>query len=70
MELQFYGANCIRLTTKKASIVIDDNLVDLGLKSVTKPGDIAMISLSNWARLIFLLSRLVVMAIRLIQLVR
>jgi L-ascorbate metabolism protein UlaG (beta-lactamase superfamily) len=39
MELQFYGANCVRVTTKKGSFVIDDNLADLGLKSVTKPGD-------------------------------
>jgi L-ascorbate metabolism protein UlaG (beta-lactamase superfamily) len=42
MELQFYGANCVRLTTKKVSIIIDDNLADLGLKSVTKSGDIAL----------------------------
>lgn len=42
MELQFYGANCIRLVTKKATIVIDDNLAELGLKSVTRPGDVAL----------------------------
>lgn len=42
MEVQFYGANAIRLTTKKASIIIDDNLADLGLSSVTKAGDIAI----------------------------
>lgn len=24
MEIQFYGANCVRVTTKKASVVIDD----------------------------------------------
>jgi L-ascorbate metabolism protein UlaG (beta-lactamase superfamily) len=42
MELQFYGANCLRITTKKAAIVIDDNLKDLGLKSITKKGDIAL----------------------------
>jgi len=40
MEIQYYGANCVRLTTKKASITVDDNLGDLGLKSITKPGDI------------------------------
>lgn len=40
MELQYYGANCIRLNAKKASIVIDDNLEQVGLKSITKPGDI------------------------------
>jgi L-ascorbate metabolism protein UlaG (beta-lactamase superfamily) len=42
MEIQFYGANCVRLTAKKANITIDDNLTDLGLKSVTKKGDIAL----------------------------
>lgn len=24
MEIQFYGANCVRLSTKKASIIVDD----------------------------------------------
>ncbi len=42
MEIQFYGANCISLTTKKATITIDDNLSDMGLKSITKNGDIAL----------------------------
>lgn len=42
MELQYYGANCLRLTSKQASIVIDDNLEDLGLESQVKPGDIAI----------------------------
>lgn len=42
MELQYYGANCLRITTKKATIVIDDNLSELGLKSVTKPTDISL----------------------------
>jgi L-ascorbate metabolism protein UlaG (beta-lactamase superfamily) len=57
MEIQFYGANCIRLTTKKASIIIDDNLADLGLKSVTKSGDIALFTSAHGeapsARLVF-----------------
>ena len=42
MELQYYGANCIRLSTKKATVVIDDNLATLGVKAQTKPGDIAL----------------------------
>jgi L-ascorbate metabolism protein UlaG (beta-lactamase superfamily) len=42
MEVQFYGANCVRLSSKKASIVIDDNLADLGVKSITKPGEISL----------------------------
>ncbi len=42
MELQFYGANCVRIVTKKATIVIDDNLSGLGLKPVVKPGDMLL----------------------------
>lgn len=42
MELQFYGANCLRVSTKKAQIVVDDNLEKLGLKSITKPTDISL----------------------------
>jgi len=42
MDIQFYGANCVTLATKQARIVIDDNLADLGAKSVTKSGDIAL----------------------------
>jgi L-ascorbate metabolism protein UlaG (beta-lactamase superfamily) len=42
VELQYYGANCLRIATKKAVIVIDDNLDKLGLKSITKPTDIAL----------------------------
>jgi len=42
MELQYYGANCLRLSAKKGQIVVDDNLAKLGLKTVTKPGDISL----------------------------
>jgi hypothetical protein len=42
MELQYYGANCLRLSAKKAQIVVDDNLAKLGLKAVTKPTDISL----------------------------
>jgi hypothetical protein len=42
VDLQFYGANCITLTHKGARIVIDDNLADLGAKSITKPDDVAL----------------------------
>ncbi len=42
MELQFYGANCIGLTYKGARIIIDDNLADLGGKTVTKADDVAL----------------------------
>jgi len=42
MEIQYCGANCVKLTTKKAAITIDDNLSELGLKSVSKAGDIVL----------------------------
>ncbi len=37
MEIQFYGANCIRLVTKKATIVVDDLT-----GTVAKTGDVAL----------------------------
>lgn len=49
MDLQYFGANCIRISTKKASIIIDDNLKDLGLKSVTKAGEIALFTMAHAA---------------------
>lgn len=45
MDIQFYGANCITLTTsgsKGVRVVIDDNLASIGGKSIIKPGDIAL----------------------------
>lgn len=42
MEITYYGANCLRVSTKKAQVVIDDNLDKLGLKSITKPTDISL----------------------------
>ncbi|MEK7599431.1 MAG: MBL fold metallo-hydrolase [Patescibacteria group bacterium] len=42
MDFQFYGANCISLTNKGTRIIIDDNLADLGAKSITKPDDVAL----------------------------
>lgn len=42
MEFQYHGGNCISITVKGARIIVDDNLEELGLKSVTKPSDIAL----------------------------
>lgn len=47
MDIQFFGANCLRIVTKKASITVDDNLKDMGLKSITKPGDISLFTGSH-----------------------
>lgn len=44
MDIQYYGGNCIKISTKKASLVIDDNLAELGQKSIIKDGDIALFS--------------------------
>jgi len=46
VELQYFGANCLRLSGRKFNIIIDDNLEKLGLKSVTKPTDISLCSSS------------------------
>lgn len=42
MDIQFYGANCIVISGKQYRIVIDDNLADLGKKSVLKNSDIIL----------------------------
>lgn len=42
MELQYHGANCVSITTKKARVVIDDNLKELGLKPVINAETIAV----------------------------
>mgnify|MGYP000107537793 CR=1 FL=1 len=47
MEIEYYGANCFKVATKKANLVFDDNLVELGLNSVTKNGDIALFSMAH-----------------------
>jgi len=42
MEFQYYGGNCIKISTKQATFIIDDNLKQLGSKSVTKPDSVAL----------------------------
>lgn len=42
MDIKFYGANVIRLQTKKVSVTIDDNLASLGQKPITKETDLAV----------------------------
>lgn len=41
MEVEFYGANCVRLRSKNVSVVIDDFATDKG-SLITKPNDIAL----------------------------
>src|SRR3989338_4073670 len=42
MELEYFGGNCLKISTKKATLIVDDNLEKLGLKSITKEGAIAL----------------------------
>lgn len=42
MEIQYHGANCVSISTKKARIVIDDNLNQVGLKSIVGKDNIAV----------------------------
>jgi len=41
MELQYFGANCIRISTKKANIIID-GVIGENSKSMVKSGDIVL----------------------------
>lgn len=56
MDLQYHGANCISITHKGARIIVDDNLAELGLKSITKTDDVALFTQNPQvvqARLVF-----------------
>jgi L-ascorbate metabolism protein UlaG (beta-lactamase superfamily) len=47
MQIEYFGGNCVRLSTKKVTVVVDDNLADLGQKSITKPENISVITNSQ-----------------------
>lgn len=42
MEFQYFGGNCVRISTKNAVFIVDDTLKDLGGKSITKPDSVAL----------------------------
>jgi len=42
MDMQFYGANCLVLSSKQNRLVIDDNLTSLGAKGVVREGDVCL----------------------------
>ncbi len=42
MDIQFYGANCIAISYKSTRLVIDDNLKELGKKSILTKEDVAL----------------------------
>lgn len=39
MEITYYGANCFKVSSKNTSLVIDDNLKKLGLKTIASESD-------------------------------
>ncbi len=47
MEIQYYGANCLSISVKSTRIVIDDNLIEMGKKSIIKNSDVALYSYFN-----------------------
>ncbi|HEY7534544.1 MAG TPA: MBL fold metallo-hydrolase [Thermodesulfobacteriota bacterium] len=47
MEVQYFGANCLVLASKKLRVVIDDNLAELGAKSIVKPEDIVLSTVTD-----------------------
>ena len=42
MDIQFFGANCVVIDYRGTRLVLDDNLAELGGKSVLRAGDIAL----------------------------
>lgn len=42
MEIEYFGGNCFKLSGKKAAVVVDDNLDELGSKSITTAENIAL----------------------------
>jgi L-ascorbate metabolism protein UlaG (beta-lactamase superfamily) len=50
MDLQFFGANCVTLSSKGIRITVDDNLASLGAKSIIKPDDVALFTSSDHAQ--------------------
>ena len=47
MDFQYYGANCIKITNKKVTILIDDDLSDHDLKSVATAEDVAIFTIKK-----------------------
>ena len=42
MDIEFYGANCVKLKTKETTIVVDDNLEAIGGKTQTTSDSVAV----------------------------
>lgn len=44
IEIEYFGGNCVKISDKKASIVVDDNLEELGLKTKISDKDISLVT--------------------------
>lgn len=44
MEIEFYGANCFKIKSKQATIVVDDDLDNHGAKNITKEKDVLVVT--------------------------
>ena len=47
MDIQFYGANCIVISTKQVRLVFDDNLASLGAKTISREGDVSLFTMPH-----------------------
>lgn len=47
MDIQFFGANCVAITTKYGRFVVDDTLALQGAKTILKSGDVALFTQSH-----------------------
>jgi hypothetical protein len=47
VDIQFYGANCVVISTKQVRFVFDDNLASLGAKSITREGDVCLFTMQH-----------------------
>ena len=47
MQIEFFGANCLRLKDGSTSLVFDDNLADLGSRSITTDQDVVCLTNSQ-----------------------
>jgi L-ascorbate metabolism protein UlaG (beta-lactamase superfamily) len=44
MQIEYFGANCVKIGAKNITVVVDDNLAVLGQKPVVKPDNICVLT--------------------------
>ena len=47
MDLQYFGGNCVVLSSKGVRLVFDDNLAGMGAKSITRAEDVALFTAAH-----------------------